>query len=72
MRTTEPPERKEKEMYSVKFYDDGLTDDVTVFEGTLAECLDYVHEAEADPDYDCFEELFIVEPDGFTVYGEEE
>lgn len=67
-----PTARKGKKMYSVKYYDDGISEDVTVFEGTVTECLEYVSEAEADPDYDCFEDLFIVEPDGFTVYGEEE
>lgn len=47
-------------MYTVWTYDDATCDDIMVFEGTLAECLEYV---EADED----EEFYIVEPDGFTV-----
>lgn len=48
-------------MYTVWMFDDGLYDESLVFSGTLAECLDYVGDDE-------FEELFIVEPDGITVY----
>ena len=42
-------------------YDDGLCDETKVFEGTLEECQTYLEDDEYD---DCF----IVEPDGFTVY----
>ena len=48
-------------MYTVWTYDDGCCDDVMVFEGSLAECLDYI---------DGDNEFYIQEPDGFTVYGE--
>ena len=49
-------------MYSVWMTDDLCCDDVSVFAGTLDECLAYV----ADDDFP--EELYILEPDGFTVY----
>ncbi len=48
-------------MYSVFMYDEMTMDDVVVFEGTLIECKTYI----AEDDYP--EELYIVEPDGFTV-----
>ena len=47
-----------KMMYTVWTYDDMTCDDVQVFEGSLAECQDYV---------DGSSEFYIVEPDGFTV-----
>ena len=46
-------------MYTVWNYDDATCDDKMIFEGTLTECIEYV-----DDDI----ELYIVEPDGFTVY----
>ena len=49
-------------MYTVWMADDLCCDEVMVFEGTLAECLAYVAEDEFP------EELYIVEPDGFSVY----
>jgi len=49
-------------MYSVWTLDGLWLDDVMVFEGTLEECKAYVAEDEFD------EELYILEPDGFTVY----
>jgi len=50
-------------MYSIWTLDGLWLDDVMVFEGTLEECLAYVEEDEYP------EELYILEPDGFTVYG---
>ena len=50
-------------MYTVWTTDDLCCDDVMIFKGTLLECLGYV----ADDEFP--EELYIVEPDGFTVYG---
>lgn len=47
-------------MYSVVFSDDFLGE-VKVFEGSLNECLQFITDDE-------FDELYIVEPDGFTVY----
>ena len=49
-------------MYSIWMTDGFCGDDVMVFEGSLEECLAYI----ADDEYP--EELYIVEPDGFTVY----
>lgn len=49
----------ENKMFTVYTYDEMAMDDVVVFEGTLAECVAYV---------DGDEELYIVEPDGFTVW----
>jgi hypothetical protein len=40
-------------------FDDACVDDVMVFSGSLADCLAYV---------DGDDELYITEPDGFTVY----
>lgn len=48
-------------MYTVYMTDDLCCDEVSVFEGTLEECLDYIGDNEDD-------DLYIVEPDGFTVY----
>ena len=48
-------------MYSVWMADDLCCDETMVFEGTLADCLAYVADDE-------FDEMYIVEPDGFTVY----
>lgn len=49
-------------MYSVWTLDGLWLDDVMVLEGTLEECLDYVTKDEYP------EELYILMPDGFTVY----
>ena len=48
-------------MYTIHFFDEFVFDDVVLFEGTLDECLDFVAEDEDG-------ELYITEPDGFTVY----
>ena len=48
-------------MYTVCFFDESTMDDAVLFSGTLADCLAY---AEGDS------ELYIVEPDGFTVYAD--
>ena len=48
-------------MYTVYMFDEVVVDDVIVFQGTLEECQEFVAE-DAYP-----EELYIVEPDGFTV-----
>lgn len=48
-------------MYTVWVYDDACCDDVMVFEGSLTECLAYI---------DDNAEFYIVEPDGFTVWGD--
>lgn len=53
-------------MFTVRYYDDGLMDEVVIFEGTLDECLAVLAETADDNQ----EDTFIVEPDGFTVYGE--
>jgi hypothetical protein len=55
--------RKEKKtmMYTVWTTDYAVCDEVQVFEGTLEACLSYI-----DGDDD---EFYIVEPDGFTVWG---
>ena len=53
--------KEDKKMYSVWMADDMFCDDAMVFEGTLEECLTYTAEDELD-------EMYIVEPDGFTVY----
>lgn len=47
--------------YSVWEVGAGELGDVKVFEGTLEECLEDIHG-------DIFDEFYIVEPDGFTVY----
>ena len=57
-------------MYSVCYYNDDFCDDVVVFSGTLQACKDYIAADDSDPDF--AEPLFIVEPDGFTVYGADE
>jgi hypothetical protein len=49
----------EKKMFTVWTADEMMNDDVMVFEGTLEECENYV---------DGDTELYIVEPDGFTVH----
>lgn len=46
-------------MFTVYGYDEMVMDDVVVFAGTLEECEAYVGDDE---------ELYIVEPDGFTVH----
>lgn len=48
-------------MYTVWMTDDAVCDDVMVFAGSLAECVEYIADDE-------FDEMYIVEPDGFTVY----
>jgi len=48
-------------MYTVWGADDMFCDEMQVFAGTLDECLAYVEGFE--------DEFYIVEPDGFTVYG---
>ena len=50
-------------MYTVWMADDLCCDDTMVFSGTLADCLAYT------ADDDCGE-MYIVEPDGFTVYDD--
>ena len=50
-------------MYTVNFFDEATQDDAVVFTGTLAECEMYVELFDDDG-----EELYIVEPDGFTVH----
>ena len=47
-------------MYTVCFFDEFACDDVAIFEGTLEQCITFV---------DGDDELYIVEPDGFTVYA---
>lgn len=46
-------------MYTVWTADEMMNDEMMVFEGTLEECENYVNGDE---------ELYIVEPDGFTVH----
>lgn len=46
-------------MYTVWTYDDATCDGMMVFEGTLAECREYIKGSED-------EEFYIVAPDGFT------
>ena len=46
-------------MYTVCFFDESTMNDAVLFSGSLAECLSYVGEDA---------EMYIVEPDGFTVY----
>ena len=48
-------------MFTVMMHDDLVVDEVVVFEGTLAECQQYV----ADDEWG--DELYIVAEDGFTV-----
>lgn len=59
-------------MYTVQYFDEATQDDEVLFTGTLAECQAYIQEAyeEAEDDFEteCADELFIVEPDGFTVH----
>ena len=50
-------------MYTVNFYNEDTQDEVVVFTGTLADCEMYVELFKDDG-----EELYIVEPDGFTVH----
>ena len=52
--------RKENSMYTVCFFDESTMDEAVLFSGSLAECLSYVG---GDA------EMYIVEPDGFTVYA---
>lgn len=47
-------------MYTVWTYDDAVCDEVMVFEGSYAECAEFISE---DPDGD----YLTIEPDGFTV-----
>ena len=58
-------------MYTVQYFDEATQDDVVVFTSTLAECQNYIQEAyeEAEDEFEieAADELFIVEPDGFTV-----
>lgn len=52
--------------YTVWTFDDAVCEDVMVFSGSLAECQAYI----ADCDCEFWgEEFYIVEPDGFTVWG---
>ena len=53
-------------MFTVQYFDEATFDDEIVFSGTLEECLAFVGTSE---DEDFNDELFIVEPDGFTVYS---
>lgn len=53
--------------YTVWTFDDAASEDVMVFSGPLAECQAYI--TECDPEF-WGEEFYIVEPDGFTVWGE--
>jgi hypothetical protein len=53
-------QKGENKMYTVWTFDDATCDDMMVFEGTLAQCIDYVGDDEDD-------EFYIVEHDGFTV-----
>ena len=48
-------------MFTVWMTDDLCCDDVMVFSGTLDECRAYAADDE-------FDEMYIVEPDGFTVW----
>ena len=48
-------------MYTVWMADDLCCDEICVFSGTLAECLEYIADDE-------FDEMYITEPDGITVY----
>jgi len=48
-------------MYTVWMTDELCCDEVCVFSGTLAECLEYTADDE-------FDEMYIVEPDEITVY----
>lgn len=58
-------------MYTVQYFDEATQDDATLFTGTLEECQSYIQEAyeEAEDEFEteAVDELFIVEPDGFTV-----
>lgn len=63
-RKTQNQER-ENQMYTVWMEDDFVCEETQVFEGTLAACLEYIAEDESDG-------MYIVEPDGFTVYDETE
>lgn len=54
--------------YTVWTFDDAVCEDVMVFSGSLAECQAYV--ADCDCEFWGPEEFYIVEPDGFTVWGE--
>jgi len=58
-------------MYTVQYFDEATQDDATLFTGTLEECQNYIQEAyeEAEDEFEteAADELFIVEPDGFTV-----
>lgn len=47
--------------YTVWTCDNATCDDMMVFEGNLTECLAYIKD-------DKYNEFYIVEPDGFTVY----
>lgn len=49
-------------MYSVWTMDDATCDEMMIFQGTLEECIAVI---EAD---EFGEDLYIVEPDGFTVW----
>lgn len=44
--------------YTVRVYDEGTSDEFTVFEGSLEACREFI---------DGDEEYYIVAPDGFTV-----
>lgn len=47
-------------MYTVCYFDEATFDTAIAFTGSLSDCIAY---AAGD------EELYIVEPDGFTVYA---
>lgn len=53
----------DKKMFTVRYFDGGVYDEMVVFTGSLAECEMYVELFRDDG-----EELYIVEPDGFTVH----
>ncbi len=50
-------------MFTVRYFDGGVYDEMVAFTGSLAECEMYVELFRDDG-----EELYIVEPDGFTVH----
>lgn len=52
-------------IWTVQWINDDTMDDVVIYEGTLEQCKQYIAEDGGD-------DLFIVEPDGFTVYEEAE
>ena len=49
-------------MYTVQYFDEATYDDVTIFTGTLTQCMAF--KAKNDDEE---EPLYIVAPDGFSV-----